>query len=240
MCEHCPLLRTARTQTTSTTRSLRQCHACALPMDDTPPHTVCPGCIIYALLHQNRFIQRWHDIHDTPRPIPPLQQHHSIHNPNAVHLDGAPIPPMPFPTPPPRQVIDLTLYPHATNEIATVFARSTTANSAQVHLSHPHIHITIYHLRRLNLTLQPNDTHHLPLRVIYYHMYITTRAPLIPRNRYLSLTMDNTIHTMTSNETHDPSTRLQYIHLFLNPTTGLSYILYTLDGQPEENPHLFA
>ena len=232
MSEHCPLLRTARTQTTSTPIPLRQCHACALPMDDIPPHTVCPGCIIYTLLHQNTFLQRWYDIQDTLRPTPPLQQHHSIHSPTSVlvpgsscHLDGAPIPPMPFPTPPPRQVIDLTLHPHATNEIAAVFARSTAANSAQVHLSHPHIPITIGHLRRLHLTLQPNDTHHLPLRVIYHHMNISARAPLIPRDRYISITMDNTIHTMTSNGTHDPSTRLHYIHLFLNQTMGSPYIL---------------
>ena len=46
MCEHCHLLRTVRTPTPSQSMPLHQCPACALPMDNTPPHTVCPGCIV--------------------------------------------------------------------------------------------------------------------------------------------------------------------------------------------------
>ena len=120
MCEHCPLLRTARNQTPSTPMSLRRCHACVLPMDATPPHTVCPGCIVYALFHQNTFLQRWHEIQGTIKPTPPLQHHRSIHRPAPVlgpgilcHLGGAPTPPKSFPTTPPRHVIDLTLHPYA-------------------------------------------------------------------------------------------------------------------------------
>ena len=198
---------------------------------------------LYALLHQNTFLQRWHDIQDTLRPTPPLQQHHSIQNPTPIivpggscHLDGALIPPMPVPTRPPRQVLDLTPHQHDTNEIAVVIARSTAANSAHVRLSHPHMPLTMCHLLRLHLTLQPNDTHHLPLQVIYHHMHISARAPLIPRDRFLNLTIDNTIHTITPNDTHDPSTRLHYIHLFLDPPTSSPYILYTFDGQPNANP----
>ena len=243
MCHQCPLLRTAHTQTTSTPMPPRQCHACTLPMNDTSLHAVCPGCIVYTLLHQNAFLQRCHDIQDTLLPTPPLKQHHSIHIPTPIlvtgrsrHLDGTPIPPTPFNAPPPQQVFDLTLHPYATNKISAVIDRSTAANSAKKHLSHPHMPITIGHLRRLNLTLQPKVTHHLTLRVIYHHMHISARAPLISRDRYLFLTMDNTIHTMTPNATHDPSTRLHYIHLFLNPPTGSPYILYTFDGQPKANP----
>ena len=126
MCEHCSLLRTVRTPTSSPSMHLRQCPACALPMDDTPPHTVCPGCIVYAFLHQNTFLQRWHDIQDTLRPIPPIQQHQSTHKPNPIivsggscHLDGAPIPPMPVPTRHPRHVLDLTLHQHDTIQSKT-------------------------------------------------------------------------------------------------------------------------
>ena len=53
--------------------SLRQWHACVLPMEATPPHSVCPGCIVYALLHLNTFLQWWHDIQDTLKPTPSLQ-----------------------------------------------------------------------------------------------------------------------------------------------------------------------
>ena len=108
-----------------------------------------------------------------------------------------------------------------------MIARSTAANSNHVHLSHPHIPLTMGHMRRLHLTLQPNITHHIPLRVIYHHLHMSARAPLIPRDRFLNLTMTNTIHTMTPNDTHNPSTRLYYIHLFLDPSTSAPYISYT-------------
>jgi len=96
------------------------------------------------------------------------------------------------------------------------------------------------HLLRLHLTLQPNINRHLPLRVIYHYLHISARSPLIPRDRFLNLTMDNTIHTMTPNDTHDSYTRLHYIHLFLDPPTSFPYILYTFDGQPTANPPLSA
>ena len=145
---------------------------------------------------------------------------------------------MPVPTRPPRQVLDLTLHQDDTNEIAAVIARSTAANSAHVHLSHPHMSLTMGHLLRLHLTLQPNDTHHLPLRVIYHHMHISARAPLILRDRFLNLTMNNTVYTMTPTDTHNVSTRLHCIHLFLDPPTSSPSILYTFDGQPKANPPL--
>ena len=145
---------------------------------------------------------------------------------------------MPVPTRHPRHVLDLTLHQHDTNEIAAMIARSTTTNGTHVHLSHPHMPLTMDHLLRLYLTLQPHSIHHLPLRVIYHHLHISARAPLIPRDRFLNLTIDNTIHTMTPNDTHNSSTRLHYIHLFLDPPTSYPYILYTFAGQPKANPPL--
>ena len=121
-----------------------------------------------------------------------------------------------------------------------VFARPTADNSTQVHLFHPHMPLTLNHLRRLRNTLRPSVTHLLPLRVLYCHLLISASSPLIPRDRYLSLTMDNTIHTMPPNDTHDPSTPLHFLHLFLNPSTGFPYLLYTFDGQPNTNPPLCA
>ena len=45
---------------------------------------------------------------------------------------------------------------------------------------------------------------------------------------------------MTPTDTHNSSTRLHYIHLFLDPPTSSPYILYTFDGQPTANPPLSA
>ena len=91
-------------------------------------------------------------------------------------------------------------------------------------------------LRRLRITLRPSDTHQLPLRILYHHLLISARSHLIPRDRHLSLTIDNTIHTMTPNDTHDPSIRLHSLHLFLNPSTDFPYLLCTFAGQPNANP----
>ena len=52
--------------------------------------------------------------------------------------------------------------------------------------------------------------------------------------------MDNTIHTMTPNDTLNSSTQLHYIHLFHDPPTRSPYILYTFAGQPKANPPLSA
>ena len=206
---------------------------------------MCHGRIVYALLNQNTFLLRWHDIKDTLRPTPPLQHHHSIHSPApalgpgiSCHLGDTPTPSTSSPTHTPQHVINLTLHPHADSEIDMVFARSTTDNSAQVHLSHSHIPLIVHHLRRLSSTLRPAVSHHLPLRVLYHHLLISARSSLIPRDRNLSITMYNNIHTMTPNDVQDPSTRLHYIHLFLNPSTGSPYLSYTLNGQPNDNPPL--
>ena len=243
MCEDCQLLRSARTPPTKTSMPLRQYHAYFVPMEATSPHAVCPGCIVYALLRQNTFLQRWHNIQDTLKPTPPLQQHRFIHSLDPIlgtgiscHLGGTSTPPTPSPTPPPRQVIDITLHQHANNKIAAVFAQSTADNSAMVHLFHPRMPLILCHPRRLRITLRPSDNYQLPLRVLYHHLLISARSPLISRDRYLSLIMDNTIHTMTPNDTHDPSTRLHYLRLFLNVSVGSPYLLYTFDSQSTIDP----
>ena len=116
----------------------------------------------------------------------------------------------------------------------------TTDNNAQVHLSYLHMPLTLRHIRRLHITLRPYDTNHLSLRVLYHHLLISARSPLIPQDRYLSITMDNTIHTMTPNDTYALSTILHYLHLFINPSTGSPYLLYTFDGHSNTNQPPFS
>ena len=108
-------------------------------------------------------------------------------------------------------------------------------DSAQVHLSHLQVPLKLSHLRYLRTILRPYNTHHLPLRVLYYHIFISARSPHIQRDRYLSLTMDNTVHTMTPNNTHVPSTRLHYLRLVLNPSTGSPNLQYTFDDGSNNN-----
>ena len=136
-----------------------------------------------------------------------------------------------------------------------VFARPTADNSTQVHLFHPHMPLTLNHLRCLRNTLRPSVTHLLPLRVLYCHLLISASSPLIPRDRYLSLTMDNTIHTMTptthtirpphyffsiSSSTHRRDSRISYTPSTVNPTpTPLSAQRITITTSlPSPSPPL--
>ena len=48
--------------------------------------------------------------------------------------------------------------------------------------------------------------------------------------------MDNTIHIMTPNDTHDPSTRLHYLRLLINVSVEYPYLLYTFDSQSTIDP----
>ena len=58
MCEHCNLLQSVIYPPTSTPQPTPICGSCVLTSDAIKPHLVCPGCIVYALIHQNTFLQQ--------------------------------------------------------------------------------------------------------------------------------------------------------------------------------------
>lgn len=58
MCEHCNLLHSHRHPTVPTPANNSAYGVCAMISDTTSKHRTCPACIVYALLHQNTFLQR--------------------------------------------------------------------------------------------------------------------------------------------------------------------------------------
>ena len=212
MCEHCNLLRLVVYHTTSNPQPRHRYNACALTTDEIPHHHAFPDCIVYILLRQNKFLQRWHDIQEAIKSASPLQTHRSIHSLTPVtgtttphHHSGTPNSSSPSPTHSPRHIINLKLNEHIVIAIDKVLAATMAHDSVRVHLSHPQLPVKLSHLRRLQTTIRPCKPHHLPVRVLYHHLLISAQSPLIPQDMYLSLTMDNNIHTMTPNGTHDQS-----------------------------------
>ena len=107
---------------------------------------------------------------------------------------------------------------------------TTVQDSFQVHLSHRNMNIKLNHLRQLHTTMRTSNNHHLPHRVLYHHLLISARSPLILRDMYLSLIMNNIIHTSIPNDTHDLTTQLHYLLLFLNTSKGSPNLQYLYEG----------
>ena len=52
----------------------------------------------------------------------------------------------------------------------------------------------------------------------------------MPRDRSISLTINNNIHSLTPSTPNNPTLRPHHLHLFLNPYQRMPYLLYTYDG----------
>ena len=57
MCEYCDLLHRVICKSPT-----NDCPACTIPNTDANNLSTCPICVLYALVHQNKFSQRWNDI----------------------------------------------------------------------------------------------------------------------------------------------------------------------------------
>ena len=73
----------------------------------------------------------------------------------------------------------------------------------------------------------------MPHRVIFHHIHITALSALVPSDRTLKLSLDNTIHTLTPPRTGNVATP-HHLHLFLNPHNRLPYLQHTYDGTDQK------
>ena len=114
-------------------------------------------------------------------------------------------------------------------------AGNTTHTNVRVYLAHPTMSINICPLRRLHTIMYPSNTQNIPHRIIYHYLLTSKKSPLVPRDRSLSLTIDNHIHSLTINHLSAPTIRLHNLHLFLNPYELVPYLLYTFVGGQRNN-----
>ena len=196
-------------------------------------------------------MQRRNNIQNVLEPAPPpLPTHRSIHNPTHVTDTTSPqrvrcktLSFSPLSHHAPHPDIHLSLHQHTISAIHTILHATTARDSGPVHLSHPSMPVTLNHLKSLHQSTNPANTHHLSHRAIYHYFRLNTRSPLIPRFRYLSLTIDNIIFVLTPNSPDASQTRQYYLHLFLNPYKRSLYLQYTyeygyLNNRPASRQHL--
>ena len=235
-CEYCTLLRSHRHRHGPISANHSVCGACDLPSDTTSTPRVCPACIVYTLLHKNTFFQWWNDIQTTAPPATPLQAHRSLHHPTPAPsaMSTHPRRPLAYTTPLTRHVfhslIDLTFTIITINAIEVVLpADIPTHTTVHVHIAHPTMSLTLGHLHHLNACLHLSNKTFIPFRIIYHHLLISAKSPLVSRDRSILLTIDNDIHSLTPIH---PITkhRRHFLHLFLNPYNRSPYRLYTFDG----------
>ena len=112
--------------------------------------------------------------------------------------------------------ISLSLTQHTIMETDTVLATANNAHSSiYMHLHHSTINIWLSHRTMIKDDMHPTNCHHLSHRVIYYNLLISVHLRFLPRDRFLSITLDITIHTLTSFGPDDPPTTQHNLHLFL-------------------------
>ena len=98
-----------------------------------------------------------------------------------------------------QPAISIFLTQHIVMETDTVLTTANKSHSdAYVYIHHSTISIKVTHLMMLKEGIYPTKHHHLSHRVIYHHLLISSRSPLISRDMSLSITLDNTIHILIS------------------------------------------
>ena len=236
MCEYCDQL-----QRVLTPSPVTACPACARPLSATDkPHT-CSRCVLYALIHQNTFAQRWDDIQlmiTTPRP---QQIHASLNTPQPV-THKAPLPVHENPSvssiPPntittrqhPIMVVDLALTSHTTEAIQQfITAHPAAHRCTTTHISHPTWPLTLTQLHLFNGLKHSSQDQVISHPVLFHHLRITAISALTPRDRTLKITLANTIHIMTPPRTGSVATP-HHLHLFLDPHDRTPYLQHICTG----------
>ena len=130
--EHCNLLRHIITRSHTNT-----CPACASPHEVTDTTSTCPDCVVYALLYQNTFNQRWTAIQTAANTIRPAQLYPSINSPppmagataksvyrrhNASIRNNS----IAFVSPPAHMLVNLALSKHTLDELTQTLTVNPT------------------------------------------------------------------------------------------------------------------
>ena len=227
MCEHCALLRHVITKS-----STNDCPACASPHTDDGIPSTCAGCIIFALIHQNTFAERWTALQHNLAPAPPSQLHPSLNSPQydliaspTTQQDASSLarvkPHQDSTSPVLRTTINLLLSSHTQQAVQQVLAANPSSPlSTTVHIFHPTIPLTMNNLYSLH------DRKPLTILHMFRHLCITAASPLIPSDRTVYVTVYQITHPLTPTRAAQVDTPHR-LHLFLNPHNRHPYLLHT-------------
>ena len=106
----------------------------------------------------------------------------------------------------------------------------TSFSDVYMYIHHPTIPLKLKHLMKLRHILHQENHHRISHRVIYHPLRVSTQSTIIPWDRSLNITLNNTIYTLTPRNTE---TTLTYhtIHLFLNSYQGSPDLQHTYNGR---------
>ena len=167
MCEYCDQLKYVPTQSPATA-----CPVYAKPNSDTP--STCSDCVLYALIHQNTFVQRWNDVQTSLTTTRRQQIHPSLNYPQPVehttppHDKGRPgVSVLATDTNTtqtwPNMFINLALTTHTLGGIRQVLMTTPASRlCTTTHISHPTLTLTMTHLHKLESLIQSIQDQILP------------------------------------------------------------------------------
>ena len=140
----------------------------------------------------------------------------------------------------PKMIANLALTSHTLDSIQQILTATPTPNLFTTsHIPHLTMPLPITQLHRLHGLIQSSQDQTLSRRVLFHHFRITAMSTLIPSERTLKISLDNTIHTLTplaqelwpphiiytSISTHTVASPISSTHVLgtmRNPTASLS------------------
>ena len=133
-------------------------------------------------------------------------------------------------------IVDLALTSHTHEAIQQVLTATPAAHHCTTtHISHPTVPLTMTHVYSLHRLLQEKLDRTISHRVIFHHLRLTAMSTLIPCDRTLKITLDNTIHILTPPRTGNVTTP-HHLHLYLDQHDRLPYLQHTCPGtNPKPN-----
>ena len=205
MCEHCSLLRHAITKSPT-----NDCPAYASSHLDNGSPSTCVSCIIFALIHQHIFAERWDDMQHNLAPTQPTLLHPSLNSPQSDHsaspahtYEASPgSTHVPQPTSSAsvvRHSIILVLPPHTHMEIQKVLT------------SNPSSPLCTNVLTILSPPVSTDDAHHGPRTRSSHDFHIPSGLQLAPTHhhdtRHTPTPLDPVSQANRARMEHRPDTR---------------------------------
>ena len=120
-----------------------------------------------------------------------------------------------------RTTINLILTTYTQQAVQQVLTTNPSSNlCTTVHIPHPDLPFTMKSLHSLHARQTLNPLH------IFHHLCITAASPLIPCDRTVKVTINQTTYPLTPTRATTTSAP-HHIHMFLTPHNRYPYVIHT-------------
>lgn len=209
--------------------------ACAAPIAGTGTPLTFSGYLVYALIPQNHFTQRWNENQLAVTPTPSAQINTFLHIPHPIEeaislrWQGAPsvsklskrTDSTPIPT---QMTVNLVPTQHTLEEIHQILTSIPASHQCtKVYISHIAMPITMKDIHSIQPIRYSGQHKNESNQTLFRHLRITILTSLIPRDWSLYITIDNIIYALipTCNTNMATPHRL---HLFKNPHNHMIHL----------------